>query len=325
MVSFLWPWALTLLPIPLIIRKGSPESCQQSAPELPPGLKHSLAKTHNRPPIIKLKQQPLLWLLWISLVIALAQPQAHLGSEIPQATGRSLMLAIDLSGSMEREDFELNGKQDNRLQVVKAFASEFINKRNGDRLGLVLFGDEAFVASPLSFDLSTIIANLNDSAIGMAGRTTALGDALGLSLINLRDDPARDKTIILLSDGSNNAGSADPKRAAEIAAQWGIKIYSIGLGSTSAPGSNLTQNPSAELDTATLKAVASISNGKYFRATNSEELIQIYEAIDALESSASEAPPVIPRTDLRHYFLLSALLALMGLVLRRQRASRFSS
>ncbi|MDO6459719.1 VWA domain-containing protein [Granulosicoccaceae sp. 1_MG-2023] len=313
MVSFLWPFALLLLPLPWLRRRkparADDEFTRQAIP-IPPVLAEAFAAsaTTQRPwPGAKV------WLLhavWIALVLALAQPQWILGEPISRASGRSMMLVVDLSRSMEMRDFELDGRADNRLNVVKRVAGEFIRERTGDRLGLILFGDEAFVANPLSFDLHAADYALQRSTIGMAGRTTALGDALGLALIKLQADDARDKAVILLTDGSNNAGRADPAGAAQIAAKWGIRIHTIGLGSDTLPGSIQGQNASASLDTATLKTVALLSGGRYFRVQNSSELQAVYDTLDTLLAEPVAAPPFIPRRDIRHLPLLAALCCL---------------
>lgn len=322
MVSFIWPFALLLLPLPWLGRRASKNNALRSqAIRVPPTLGDALSPVQQRSTRTPRLQGVLLGLVWVGLVLAIAQPQWTLGEPITRATGRSIMLLMDLSGSMERRDFELDGEVDNRLNVVKRVVSEFIHARQGDRLGLILFGDEAFIANPLSFDVAAAAYALEESTIGMAGRTTALGDALGLALVKLQADNATDKAIVLLTDGRNNAGNADPTGAAEIAAQWGIRVHTVALGSDQLVGSIQGQSASAELDVETLKAVALLSGGRYFRVRSTAELQQVYDTLDSLLAEAVEAPPLIPREDIRHLPLLIALSSLLLLIALRQRQS----
>ena len=225
---------------------------------------------------------------------------------------------------MEREDFSFNDQQADRLSVVKRVGADFIAKRSGDRLGLVLYGKEAFLASPLTFDHSAVTDLLASAGIGMAGRSTAIGDALGLAIQALRQDPANDKAIVLLSDGTNNAGSVEPEAAAALANTLGIRIHTIAMGSVappataSSPQSGLTLRgfqtaASADLDEATLQSIAEIADGQYFRATSTAELANIVAAIDKLEQAEVAAPPLLLKQPLHHYpisgFLLLMLLS----------------
>jgi len=221
---------------------------------------------------------------------------------------------------MERRDFSIDNEPVNRLVVVKRIASEFISNRKGDRVGLVLFGSEAFIASALTYDVDSVNTTMQGSGIGMAGRTTAMGDALGLAIKSLRDDPADEKAIVLLSDGTNNAGTVEPEDAAKLAATLGITVHTIGLGSD---GSDVAgqqfQSASADLDEATLKAIASASGGEFFRAHTSNELKAIYTQIDSLESADVTAPPLIIRQDFRNLFIVLSLLFLAASVLIENR------
>ena len=190
----------------------------------------------------------------------------------------------------------------------------------GDRVGLVVYGKEAFIASPLTFDLNAVADILDSAGIGMAGRSTAIGDAIGLAIQTLRDDPAANKAIVLLSDGTNNAGSVEPESAAELAKSLGIRIHTIAMGSedTETGGYNTAQ--SADLDEDTLRAVSQNTLGKFFRARTRSDLQAVYNAIDQLETADVEAPPVILRHDLHLWsqVMLLGLLITMA-VLRRVR------
>lgn len=219
---------------------------------------------------------------------------------------------------MERRDFMIGEEQVDRLTVVKRIASDFLLARAGDRIGLVLFGSEAFVASPPTFDLNAVSGILASTGTGMAGRTTAIGNALGLAIQTLKNDPAENKAIVLLSDGTNNAGTAEPESAAELAQQLGIRIHTIGLGSAGNVESTdgyLHTSAAADLDESTLRAIADAANGQYFRAHTTQELRSIYQAIDKLEKTEANAPPVVVKQDIRNLFVLGLLMATMALAL----------
>lgn len=321
MIGFGWPWALLMLPLPLVIlflrRRGD-----VAAIPVPPALADSLAtisgERRSRPNWLL----ALLWVAWALLVTATAQPTLITGTAIYPATGRSMVLVIDLSSSMERKDFMLGGKTVDRLTALKPVARAFVAARQGDRIGLVLFGDEAFSAAPISYDLASISNALEESAIGMAGRATAIGDALGLAIVKLKNDPAPQKAIVLLSDGTNNSGQAEPEDAAKLAAQFGIRVQTIGLASQST-GTDDGMDPAADLDEDTLKRVAEASGGQFFRARTSQELQSVYDAIDQLESSEGVAPPTVPKVDIRNWLLLplAMLLGIACLMLGRRRGA----
>ncbi|MAW85964.1 MAG: hypothetical protein CMJ42_05475 [Phyllobacteriaceae bacterium] len=320
MVSFGFPLALLALPLPLLFLWASAGTRAIDAPALPPALADALAAAG---PGARGRPSPrlvLLFLAWACLVAGAAQPRLATGEAVTPASGRALALAVDLSGSMERRDFVLNGEARDRLSAVKAVAGSFIERRQGDRIGLVLFGDEAFSASPVSFDRSAVVHALNESAIGMAGRTTAIGEALGLAIVKLREDPAPQRAIVLLSDGTNNAGSVEPEDAARLARENGIRIHTIGLGSIRQADDGSPLDPSADLDEATLKAVSEISGGTFFRARTLEELRAAYDAIDGLEAGDAASPPFVPERDLTAFAALG-FLALLTLALARFRRS----
>jgi len=265
----------------------------------------------------------LITLAWIALLTAIAQPYRNQAGIAQPVSGRAITMLIDLSTSMERRDFTLNDESVDRLTVVKHIASQFISAREGDRLALVLYGSEAFIASPLTFDINAVNTTLLSSGIGMAGRTTAIGDALGLAIKSLQSDPAPGKAIVLLSDGSNNSGTAEPEDAATLAATLGITVHTIGLGSDgSTDASQQFQSAAADLDEQTLRSIAEVSGGQYFRAQTTHELEQIYREIDRLESSDVTAPPLVLKKDYRNIFVLLTLLCLIALsthsIFRRQ-------
>jgi len=237
--------------------------------------------------------QPRRWRLWLAalawllLVLAASRPQ-WLGEAVSMpVSGRDLMLAVDLSDSMRTADFRIEGEQVNRLQATKRVASRFIERRRGDRLGLILFGTRAYLQAPLTFDNRTVIRLLQESALGLAGERTAIGDAIGLAIKRLDLESDNSRVLVLMTDGANTAGEVTPQKAAQLAADRGLKIYTIGIGAdqdieTSWFGIR-RRNPSAQLDEKTLRAIAEVSGGRYFRARDSEELEQIYRELDELE------------------------------------------
>ncbi|MDZ4153439.1 VWA domain-containing protein, partial [Methylicorpusculum sp.] len=265
-----------------------------------------------------------LWLAiaaWVLLVIAVSRPQ-WLGEPIEQTvSGRDLMLAVDLSGSMEEQDFVINKQRVDRLTATKFVAADFINRRVGDRVGLILFGTQAYLQTPLTFDRKTVITLLNESAIGLAGDNTAIGDAIGLAVKRLKNQQANSRVLILLTDGANTAGEVSPIKAAELAAENQLKIYTIGIGADEMQvrsffGSR-TVNPSRDLDEKTLTAVADTTGGRYFRARNTEELDKIYQLLDELEPVEKDKQYYRPRSELYPWPLGLALALAAAVCLSR--------
>ena len=318
-MEFSWPWIFLLLPLPLLFRQPT-QGLATNALRIPTMLSRALDDLQVSSRYTMSVEQIAMWLAWIALLLALAQPWRPGDTVVQPVSGRALAMVVDLSGSMERRDFTLDGETSDRLSVVKSVAGQFIEARQGDRISLILFGREAFVASPLSFDLDAIRIILDSAGIGMAGRSTAIGDALGLAIKTLRNDTSDSKAIVLLSDGTNNSGSAEPESAASFARDLGIRIHSVAMGSDdseASPSGYATAN-SADLDEATLEAIANDSGGKFFRARSSAELNAVYEEIDKLERSESDAPPVVLQQDLRHWPLLFMLGLLTILAMRRR-------
>ncbi|MBU1723241.1 MAG: VWA domain-containing protein, partial [Gammaproteobacteria bacterium] len=260
-------------------------------------------------------------LAWVALVTAAARPVWIGDSVALPVAGRDLMMAVDLSGSMQEQDFILDGQVVDRLVATKAVAGEFIRSRKGDRIGLVLFGDQAYLQAPLTFDRQTVLQLLNESAIGLAGERTAIGDAIGLGLKRLQDSPEKNRVMILMTDGANTAGSVSPLEAADMAASAGLKIYTVGIGSESDQMRSVfgfqLMNPAADLDERTLKAIAEKTGGLYFRARDTEEFQHIYAELDRLEPVEKEAEHWRPQTELFRWPLLAAfVLTLLAAVLR---------
>ena len=337
MFQFEWWWAFALLPLPLLFRMLLPAVHTQEAALRVPFVK-DFAEVHTHKAKIRTGGIAL-WLAvlaWLLFVTAAARPQ-WLGDaiELPMS-GRDLMLAVDLSGSMEINDFEINDRAVDRLTATKMVAGDFIDRRVGDRLGLILFGRQAYLQTPLTFDRETVKKLLYESVIGLAGKETAIGDAIGLAVKRLREtenqssaDHANnqpdksgsnnlsDKILILLTDGANTAGEVEPIRAAELAAEMGLKIYTIGIGADEMVVRSFfgmrKYNPSSDLDEEALKKIAQVSGGKYFRARDTKELEKIYQLLDELEPVTKETQQFRPTSSL-FMWPLGIALALAALL-----------
>ncbi len=291
-------------------------------PSLSPfsGVEHQQSRRRGR------WQLPLALCCWLLLVGATARPQ-WLGEpiELP-VSGRDLLLAVDLSGSMETRDFYLHGKTVDRLTALKAVAGQFIQQRVGDRLGLILFGDQPYVQVPLTFDRRTVKQLLDGSAIGLAGKKTAIGDAIGLAVKRLKVGGGNEQVLILLTDGANTAGQLTPLKAAELAATEGLKIYTIGIGAETMEVEgfffNRTVNPSADLDEKTLSAIAQKTGGRYFRARDTDQLAKIYTELDRLEPVERDHDIYRPISELYPWPLGMALLGSLLLLLLPQLLQR---
>jgi len=321
-IHFDWLWAFLALPLPYVAYKLLPAAPRQNEAALNVPFMHDFENYSAEK--LESSNKLLLFiaiLAWLLLVVASARPQ-WLGDpvELP-VSGRDLMLAVDLSGSMEVEDFKLNGQLVDRLTATKAVASEFIKRRKGDRIGLILFGKKAYLQTPLTFDRETVSTLLDESVIGLAGKETAIGDAIGLAVKRLEKEEINSRVLILLTDGANTAGEVQPLTAAGLAKQYQLKIYTIGIGADemvvrSIFGSRKV-NPSADLDEKTLTAIAKETGGKYFRARNTQELDKIYQILDQLEPVEKETQSFRPTKALYYWPLaFSMLLAAIIIVIR---------
>lgn len=318
-----WPWVFLLLPLPWLMHALLPakEQPQATLKVTRINVWQQAMASHTEANSSKLLQPALLlaFIIWLLLLTALARPY-KLGEVVEMPiSGRDLLLAVDLSPSMEIEDMQLNGRTVNRLAITKQVLGDFIERRQGDRLGLVLFGDEAYLQAPLTFDRHTVKELLMESQIGLAGPKTAIGDALGLSIKRLQNEADSSRVIVLLTDGSNNAGELEPIKAAELAAQSNIRIYAVGLGAEKMEVASFfgtrTVNPTADMDEAALEKIAELTGGAYFRARNSQELNQIYALLDELEPAEQDPQVFRPQKNLYYWpllwaFCLSLLLAL---------------
>lgn len=324
MIHFEWPWLIAALPLPLLIRWLFPANMpvEQSALKVPflddfSGVESRMVSQARQWPIM------LASIAWLLLVIACTRPQ-WLGEPVEQSvSGRDLMLAVDLSGSMEEQDFFINKKPVDRLTATKSVAGDFINRRAGDRIGLILFGTHAYLQTPLTFDRKTVLTLLNESVIGLAGDNTAIGDAIGLAVKRLKNQQANSRVLILMTDGANTAGEVSPLKAAELAAANQLKIYTIGIGADemvvrSFFGSRKV-NPSRDLDEKTLIAIAESTGGRYFRARNADELSYIYMLLDKLEPVEKDKQYFRPRSELFYWPLSLALCLAAVICLSRMR------
>lgn len=330
MLSLGYPWVLVIALLPLLLQWRRPARRPVDAPVLPtghwlsglPGVSHQGSATPRW-------RRLLLAVLWLLLVLALARPQ-YVGEQVQlPVTGRDLMLVVDISPSMDERDMVIQGRSINRLQAVKYVLNDFISRRKGDRLGLILFGTEPYIQAPLTFDLETVRALMQESGVGMAGRATAIGDAIGLAVKRLRDRPREQRVVVLLTDGANTAGEISPDKATEIAAAAGVRVYTIGIGADTMLQRGLLGsrrvNPSRDLDEGLLTRMAQATGGQYFRARNLPELEMIYDSINQLEAIELEGKFYRPVTEL---FVWPAgfttglwlILALASLAVRRRRS-----
>ncbi len=288
-MSFAFPWAALLLPLPFLLFRLLPgRPVAASALNLPP----AIAETFRPLDTAAVRRHALttiLVLAWILLVAALTGPRMERTLEMVPASGRDIVLALDLSGSMEREDFVLDGAQVSRLAAVQDVGARFVRARKGDRVGLVVFGERAYVAAALTHDVSAVAQVIETVQIGVSGKATAIADGLGLALRRLRVRDAKSRVIVLLSDGQDTTGTVDPVAAAVTAETLGVRIYTIALGPA-----DLETAPDARdaVDSDTLRRIAEAAQGQTFRVRTTEDLVAVTEAIDRLEPSLADAPPI---------------------------------
>ena len=312
-----WPWLLLLAPLPWLLRLLMPASSSGDVQALRVPWFSAVAGGGK----VGWMSRPWLalvaTLVWLLLVVSASRPQWIGEVESLPVTGRDLLLAVDISGSMDTQDMILNKTAVNRLKVVKKVAGEFIQRRHGDRVGLILFGSRAYLQTPLTFDTETTATLLNESEIGLAGRETAIGDAIGLAVKRLRDDAASDRVLILLTDGANTSGEVQPLQAAEFAARDGLTVYTVGVGADEMMvqdffGSRVV-NPSADLDEDTLRSIAEQTGGRYFRARDAKGLEKIYEILDELEPVESDVEIIRPVDELFYWPMgLAYVMALLA-------------
>ncbi|KJS30141.1 MAG: magnesium chelatase [Desulfatitalea sp. BRH_c12] len=326
MFRFATPYAFALLALiaPLVWLRR-----RQREPAMAVSSLHAAAGLPRSPALILHRLLPLLYYLTLVLLVtALARPQWGTQRMPLDTHGINIVLALDLSESMAALDFTHDGRTIDRLSAVKEVVGRFIANRVSDRIGMVVFGSQAYTQLPLTRDYTTIAAILERLQIGAAGPATAVGDAIGISVKRLADIESRSNVIILLTDGRSNSGELDPQAAARIAHQKGIKIHTIGVGSQGKAPFQVDHPifgrryiyQSVDLDEGTLQAIADVTGGLYFRAENLEGLREIYATIDAMEKTDIEIQTFAEYKDLYLYLLLPAFAGLaLWIILKNTR------
>ena len=320
--GFAWPWAWAALPLPLLVHLLlPPRRSSAQALRVPWGTRlDGVAAADGG----RLRGA---WLLpalaWVLLCASAARPQQLGDAQTPPREARQMLLAVDLSGSMSETDMELGGQVVDRLTAAKSVIADFLQRRAGDRVGLLVFGQRAYMLTPLTLDRDSVRLQLRDSVAGLAGRETALGDAVGLAVKRLREQPEGQRVLILLTDGVNTAGVLDPLKAAELAKAEGVRVHTIAFGGSGA-GFSLFGVPvpvqgGEEVDEDTLRQVAELTGGRAFRARNTDELAGIYAELDRLEPITAAGAAVRPRIERYGWPLALAMLlgALAWLLPRR--------
>lgn len=315
MIHLAWPWMALLLPLPwLRYALSSPAQPRGAALFVP--MAASLSSGNLRAAARSPYGRYIFAGIWILLIIAAMRPQ-WLGEPMPvPTTGRRLMLAVDVSGSMATEDMAGGAT---RLRVVQSVAGRFIDGRHGDRVGLILFGTQPYLQAPLTSDLATVHRFLNEAVVGVAGTETAIGDAIGLAIKRLRAETASggpgaagagpgETVLVLLTDGENDAGVMPPLEAAKLAAQAGLRIYTIGVGAAPENGFFGMDRGNTDLDEDTLKSIAGATGGRYFRATDAQALQNVYREIDRLEPARGTQQWLRPADEWFTWPLAAALL-----------------
>lgn len=313
MLEFEWPWMFAAIALPWLVRRLLPAVSVENAAALKVPFVEGLESLDKNPRGLPITRW-LFWLavwVWVLLILAGSRPK-WMGEPIQQAiSGRDLLMAVDLSGSMQVEDFVVGQRPVDRLSATKQVAGQFIRRRVGDRIGLILFGDQAYLQTPLTFDRKTVNTLLNEAVIGLAGEKTAIGDAIGLAVKRLRKNDTDQRVLILLTDGANTAGSVSPLKAAELAASEGLKIYTVGIGADEMIVRNFfgaqRVNPSSDLDEKTLTSIAEMTGGRYFRARDTRELATIYALLDTLEPVEKDKQYFRPQKELYPWPLALAI------------------
>ncbi|MDK3075314.1 VWA domain-containing protein [Sedimentitalea sp. JM2-8] len=307
MPEFATPWAFVLLAVPVLVtRLASARRSTGAGLVVPAGVKRRMLASRAAQGGIAIPRYALLFAIWALLVIALAGPRQIAPVQGLPISGRDMMLALDLSGSMVREDFQLGDRTVTRLDALKEVAAGFVRNRGGDRVGLVVFGSDAYVAAPLTFDVQSVAETVETMVIGISGRATNISEALGLTLKRLRESDAESRVVILLSDGASNAGEATPRDVAKLAAAMGVRIHTIAMGPK-----DLESHPDERgvVDAAMLKAVADLGSGEMFRVRTTEDLRAVAEAIDRLEPTARAG---LSAEIYRDFWIWPAMLAGLG-------------
>lgn len=325
----MWPFAFFLISLPILTRvflaARSNEEQKSVLALRVPFFDRLSGFGRFSVPTYSLLRGLMLWAAWGFFIAAAMRPIAYRENTPLPHDARNIMLAIDVSGSMGEKDYDINGLPVSRLSMVKMVVNDFIKNRADDNIGMVIFGSEAFTYAPLSFDKKTLQSLFGEVELGIAGEQTAIGDAVALSVQGVQNTPKDSRIVILLSDGYSNAGSVSVAQGVDLAKKLGVKVYTIGVGAKQKMIQSLMGmmmlGGGSDLDEETLKAIADATGGKYFRATSTGELQEIYQTIDALEQVQSDELAVKPRAELFYIPLMACLLCLFGAVLLKRRAS----
>ncbi len=312
-LTMAWPWIWLLLPLPWLVFRFAPPAATAGGAALQVPFFDRVPMATGGATVFRRRTG---WLIiaWLLLLLAASRPQ-WVGEPVQlPMTGRDLLLAVDISKSMTEQDMVIGNQRVDRLTAVKVIVGEFIRQRRGDRVGLILFGSRAYLQAPLTFDRHTVETLLKESDIGIAGSQTAIGDAIGLAVKRLRERPAEERVLLLLTDGANTAGAIEPLKAAELAAGYGIRIYAVGVG---ADGLLISRffgvQGTGSLDETTLKAIAEKTDGRYFRARSVEDLQEVYQLIDQLEPIDQDKETFRPVRELYQWPLAAVLLVILFL------------
>lgn len=289
MIELADPWVLILLPLPLLATKLlQPRPVYGGALAVPEGIAGPLIRAGRASSAAARDRWRLvaLWALWGLILLALSGPRSLAPVAALKVTGRDLAIVLDLSGSMVRDDFHLNGQQITRLEAVSTVGAAFARRRGGDRVALIVFGSEAYFAAPFTFDVEGVARRIEEATIGISGRATNISDGLGLALKRMATSEAETRVVILLSDGSNNAGATNPRGVADLAADMGVRVHTIALGpkdeTTAAEGER------GVVDAETLQAISDVSGGESFRVRTTADLVAVADALDRLEATDSD-------------------------------------
>ena len=322
MLHLVWPWMIAAVAAPFLVARLAPRVPDAAgAPIRIPYFDEAAAARDRTPASVARIRRAVALLAWCALVGAAARPQ-WVGDPVSlPVQGRDLMLALDLSGSMREEDMKSGAGFERRIDVVKRVAADFVERRSGDRVGLILFGTGAYLQAPFTLDLDTVSEMVSEAVLGLAGEQTAIGDAIGLAVKRLRERPMEERVLVLLTDGADTASRVDPLSAARFAAAEGITIHAVGVGADEEVASRwlgtLRSRARSALDESTLRAISDMTGGRYFRARDTAELEEIYRLIDELEPVAGGDEVFRPTRELFHWPLgfsvaLFTLVALIG-------------
>lgn len=306
------PLALIALLLPLLVWLCLPKANKMSQSTLKIPFFDLVTSNQTQTKKTKITTLLFFYLIWALVVLAISGPR-WIGKPLPlEHEGHNIMLILDISGSMEIRDRVQYGRPSTRLEIVKHAAENFVRHRGDSQIGLILFGTRAYLQTPLTKDHATVLMRLQDASVGLAGKTTSIGDALGLAVKHMQHIPAKGRVIILLTDGANNSGMLLPLKAAQLAQHDDIKVYTIGLSSdSSVPIFGGMPAPIDDLDEQTLKTIASMTKGQYFHATDKRSLEHIYQLINQLETVTQDNTIVRPEHAYYPYPLGLALFFLM--------------